>query len=118
MKFKDLTINQTFTMTEYPNCLAIKVKRFGGSCCSPPHNAKIICEVDNATQEKHVLIDDNTDVELQVGASIQPQVKVIAPQNEIQKSKVKQEKPLRLETKPTQELQKLKKTEGGGTFGP
>lgn len=58
MKFKDLSVNQTFTMIEYPDCLAIKIKFFGGSCCSPKHNAKIICD----SQEKIVYIEDEQDV--------------------------------------------------------
>lgn len=62
MKFADLTINQTFTLTEYPDCIGVKVRPFGGSCCTPPHNAKLICEVEGVPQEKPVLMDEDEEV--------------------------------------------------------
>lgn len=73
MKFKDLAINQTFTTQEYPECIGVKMKYFGGSCCSPPHNAKLVCQVDKTSQEKAVLFDDDQEVVPQPSEkSVQP----------------------------------------------
>lgn len=62
MKFQDLTINQTFTMTEYPDCIGVKTRPFAGSCCTPPSNAKLICDVEGKPQEKIVLLDEDQEV--------------------------------------------------------
>jgi hypothetical protein len=62
MKFIDLAINQTFTAETYPECVGVKVKKFGGSCCTPPHNAKMICQKDGTPQETAVLFEDDQEV--------------------------------------------------------
>lgn len=73
MKFADLSINQTFTVQEYPECIGVKVKHFGGSCCTPPHNAKMICQVNDTPQEQAVMIDDGQEVTLQPSeVAVQP----------------------------------------------
>ena len=60
MLFKELKINDKFTVATYPNSYFLRVKDFPGSCCTKPHNCKII----TGNQEKVVKLDDNTEVEL------------------------------------------------------
>lgn len=62
MKFADLAINQSFTVQEYPECVGVKVKYYGGSCCTPAHNAKMICQVEGQPQEKPILFEDTQEV--------------------------------------------------------
>lgn len=73
MKFRDLNINQTFTITEYPKCICVKIRAFAGSCCSPPHNTKVICYNNGVAQEQVVLLDENIEVISQPSkTSVQP----------------------------------------------
>lgn len=63
MKFIELTVNQRFYLEQYPNCFGIKQQYFGGSCCTPAFNAKIICQnPGQPVQEKAVLLNDYDEV--------------------------------------------------------
>ena len=62
MKFVELKINETFFTDQYGDDRLIKLKYFPGSCCAPPHNAKVFETINGVVQEKTVLLDDNTEV--------------------------------------------------------
>ncbi len=62
MKFVDLKIGAEFFTDQYGDNKLIKLKHFGGSCCSPPHNAKLLEMVNGVLQQKTVLLNDQTEV--------------------------------------------------------
>ena len=62
MKFVDLKIGAEFFTEQYGDNKLIKLKHFGGSCCSPPHNAKLLEMVNGILQQKTILLNDQTEV--------------------------------------------------------
>lgn len=59
MKFQELSINQTFTSSKYPESVCTKLKKFGGSCCTPAHNASIVTE----GKKELKMLDEDLEVE-------------------------------------------------------
>jgi len=64
MRFDELDIGQRFSLSSYPECVALKMRETGPTCCTPPRNAKLICIVNEQVIEQPIMVIAEEEVTL------------------------------------------------------